>query len=129
MQTGRTSPGPCEMKKKFPMNRKVKLAFGSAIFALLIVGGISYRGMVVSGESDQWVRHTHMALENIQDMLAAMRGVDSSYGGFALTGDESFVATYRADLVLVERFKENVRHLTVDNPVQQRQITILNALT
>ena len=117
------------MKKKPLMNRKVQLAFGSAIFALLVVCGISYRGMVVSGESDQWVRHTHMVLDNIQDMLTAMRGVDSSYRGFVLTGDESLVETYRADLTLAEQFKENVRYLTVDNPVQQRQIPILNGLT
>jgi PAS domain S-box-containing protein len=117
------------MKKKSLMNRKVQLGFGSAIFALLVVGGISYRGMVVSVESDEWVRHTHMVLENIQDMLTAMRGVDSSYRGFALTGDESFVETYTADLALTEQFEENVLYLTVDNPAQQRQIPILNGLT
>jgi PAS domain S-box-containing protein len=107
---------------------KIQLAFGSAILALLVVGGISYRGMAVSGASDDRVRHTHMVLENIQDMLSAMRGVDASYRGFALTGNESYVETYRADVALAAEYKENVRYLTADNPAQQRQIPILNHL-
>ena len=47
-----------EMYTKSPVNRKVQLAFGSVILALLGVSRISYRATVMSSESDQWVRHT-----------------------------------------------------------------------
>ena len=59
-----------EMKTKSQSNRKVQLAFGSAILAILVVVATSYHSMVVSRESEQWVRHTHEVLENLQDLLS-----------------------------------------------------------
>jgi hypothetical protein len=61
-----------EMKTKSQSNRKMQLAFGSAILAMLVVVAISYHSMVVSRESEQWVRHTHEVLENLQDLLSSM---------------------------------------------------------
>src|ERR1700681_3758686 len=65
-----------EIKTKPLFNRKVQLAFGSAFVTLLIVGAVSYRGMVVSSESDRWVRHTHEVLETLQDLLFAMESIE-----------------------------------------------------
>ena len=86
------------MKTKSLLNRKVQLAFGSAILALLVVGAMSYRGMVVSTESDRWVRHTHEVLENLQNLLSEMRNVESSYRGFVITGNEQFLNAYHGIL-------------------------------
>ncbi len=47
------------MKIMSLLHQKVELAFGAAIAILLIVGAFSYRGMVLSAESDAWVQHTH----------------------------------------------------------------------
>ena len=74
----------------------MQLAFGSAILALLVVGAISYRAMVVSSESDRWVRHTHEVLENLQDLLSAMQSVESNARGFVLTGNESYLDSLTA---------------------------------
>src|SRR5258708_31595180 len=92
----RTKEILAEMKTKSMFSWKVQLAFASAISTLLIVGVISYRGMVTSTESDQWVRHTHEVLENLQDSLAALDGVESSYRGFVITGDEKYLKHYHA---------------------------------
>jgi CHASE3 domain sensor protein len=56
---------------------KSQVAFGSAILALLIMGAISDRARVMSIESDQWVRHTHEALESLPNLLVAMKTVES----------------------------------------------------
>ena len=84
------------MKNKSLLNQKVQLAFGSAILILLVVGAVSYRGMAVSRESDQWVRHSHEVIENLQDLLLAMEGIESSDRGFVLTGEESYLEPFRA---------------------------------
>jgi len=117
------------MKTKSLLNRKVQFAFGSAILTLLVAGAISYRGMVVSTESEQWVRHTHEVLENLQDLLLAAQSFESSYRGFALTGEESYLESYRAGILSAEQHEATVRSLTVDNPEQQRQIPALESLT
>jgi PAS domain S-box-containing protein len=118
----------CELKTKSLLNWKVQLVFGSAILALLVVGAISYRGVVMSSESDRCVWHTHEVLEKLQGLLSEMQGAESSYRGFVLTGKESYLESYRANLLSAERDEATIRNLTVDNPIQQRQIPILERL-
>jgi PAS domain S-box-containing protein len=106
----------------------LKLAFGSAILILLVVGAASYRGVVVSRESDRWVRHTHEVIENLQDLLLAMEGIESSYRGFALTGKESCLESYHDSTLSAEQYEATVRNLTLDNPTQQHRLPILERL-
>ena len=74
------------------------VAFSSAILVLIIVGVISYRSVITSRESNSWVQHTHEVLENIENLRTAMVGVQSSARAFALTGNSSFIASFRADI-------------------------------
>jgi PAS domain S-box-containing protein len=117
------------MKTRPFLNRTVQIAFGSAILALLLVGVISYRVMVMSAESDLWVRHTHDVLEQLQDLLSSMQGAESSYRGFILTGEESYIASYRAAIVSAEQREAAVRKLTEDNPNQQPRLAALERLS
>jgi PAS domain S-box-containing protein len=116
------------MKTKSVMRGNLQLAFGSAIFVLLIMGAIAFRTAAVASESDRWVRHTHEVLENIADLLSTMQNLESSARGFILTGRESYLETYRASVVHSQVQVTLVRDLTVDNPAQQRQIPILENL-
>jgi hypothetical protein len=52
------------MKRKFVLRRKLRLAFGSAVLGLLVVGAVSYNSMVDANESDLWARHT--GVHNLQ---------------------------------------------------------------
>ena len=116
------------MTTKSSLNRKVLLAFGSAILTLVVVGVISYRGIIVSNESDHWVRHTHEVLENLQDLSSAMQSLESNYGGFALTGNESYIESYHAAISRYQEEETILRNLTVDNATQQRQFPALDRL-
>jgi CHASE3 domain sensor protein len=116
------------MKIMSLLNQKVELAFGAAIAILLIVGAFSYRGMVLSAESDEWVQHTHAVLENLQALLFAEASIESSNRGFVLTGDESFLASYRASVLDAEQREATVRDLTADNADQQRRVPAIEAL-
>jgi PAS domain S-box-containing protein len=116
------------MKSKSLLNPHVHLAFGSAILTLLVVGSISYRGTVASTGSDRWVRHTYEVLDKLQDLHAAMQGIESSYLGFALTGQESYLQSYRTNIVREMQGEAKVRSLTVDNPKSQQQIPVLTRL-
>ena len=116
------------MKTKPMLNRKVQLSFGSAIAILFVLGAFSYRSMVVSSESDQSVWRTHEVLESLQQLLFAMQSIESSSRGFVLTGEESYLDTYRADLLSADMHEALVRNLTVDNPEQQRRLPALEEL-
>jgi PAS domain S-box-containing protein len=111
------------------LNWKVEVAFGAAILALFVVGCVSYRGLVVSGESDRWVRHTHEVMENLQDLRAAMDGVGSSCRGFLLTGADSYVESCHAKMLVARQHEAIVGSLTVDNRLQQSRLPELDRLT
>ena len=116
------------MKTKPLLNRKVQFAFLSALLTLLAVGVVSYRGVVVSNESDRSVRHTHEVLENLQGQLSGMESIESSAHGFILSGKEPYLESFRANVLLSHQEETTFRNLTLDNPVQQRQIPILENL-
>jgi PAS domain S-box-containing protein len=128
--SGREPPFPtrCEMTTKSEMKRTVGLAFGAAILVLLAVGVLAYRGTVVSAESDRWVRHTHEVLENTQNLDAAVQSVESSYRGFALTGDPSYLDSYHSNISIAQEYLGIIRDLTVDNPEQQQRIPVFEKL-
>ena len=109
-------------------NWKPQLAFRFAILTLLAVGAISYRSMLVASESGRWVRHTHEVLENAEDLLSAVQSVELSYRGFAFTGNESFLESYRASASSAHRDLATLRELTADNSVQQQRIPVLETL-
>jgi diguanylate cyclase (GGDEF)-like protein/PAS domain S-box-containing protein len=117
------------MRPKPGLNRKMQLAFASAMLTLLIVVAISYREMVVSRDSARWVSHTHEVLESIHDLVFAVDSIGSNSRGFASTGKESYLESYRAGVLKVAQDQAAIRHLTLDNPVQQRQIPLLESLT
>jgi diguanylate cyclase (GGDEF)-like protein/PAS domain S-box-containing protein len=108
--------------------RKVQLAFASAILTLLIAGGMSYRAISLSNESDRWVRHTHEVLENLQGLLSIMRSIESSNRGFTLTGNESSLGSYRANVVRLGQEETTLRNLIMDNLEQQHQLQALEKL-
>jgi diguanylate cyclase (GGDEF)-like protein/PAS domain S-box-containing protein len=119
----------CEMQNKSLLNLKVRLACGSAILTLLVVGAMSYRGTVVYKESDLWVRHTHEVLERLGNLLSAMQSIESGARGYLLTGKLSYLDSYRANIVRAQQEESAVRDLTLDNPTQQGQISNLDRIT
>jgi PAS domain S-box-containing protein len=110
------------------LNQKIRLTFGFAMLTLMVMGGVSYRWMTISDESNQWVQHTHAVLMKIQDLLLAMKNIESSTREFVLTGKESDLEPYHANVSKVDQYQEDIRNLTVDNPVQQRRLPFLASL-
>jgi len=117
------------MKLSSLSNRKVPLALGAAVLALLLAGVFSYRSLVVAGDSVRWVQHTHLVLDDLQDLLLGMATVESSFRGFVLTGKDSYLDAYHAAIAIVEHDEAAARNLTGDNPVQRRNLLELESLT
>ena len=110
------------------LSRKVQLAFGIAILSFVAVSAISYREMLLSTESQRWVQHTHEVIESLQNLVASMQALESSARGYVLTGKESYLDSYYANKARAQAQLTNVSNLTLDNPVEQRQIPRLEKL-
>jgi PAS domain S-box-containing protein len=83
---------------------------------------------MVSRESGRWLLHTREVLEHLQGLLSATQGVESNYRGFILTGNESYLESYRASILRSEQEKTIIRNLTMDNATQQWQFPTLDQL-
>jgi PAS domain S-box-containing protein len=106
----------------------VQLGFGAAILTLLGAGVISYRALVLSNQSQGWVRHTDQVLEKLQEMLSASQNIESSSRGFVLTGDKSYIETFTANVLQEAHAEVSIDELTADNPAQQRRLPALKKL-
>ena len=98
------------------------------MLTLLLMGSLSYRWMVLSEEASNWVRHTHLVIENLQDLSLAMETAESSSREFVLTGNESDLNPYRASVLKAEQDQATLRALTADNPAQQIHFPAIEAL-
>jgi diguanylate cyclase (GGDEF)-like protein/PAS domain S-box-containing protein len=114
---------------KAQRERLARLAFGSAIAVLLILGSFAYRSVLASNESIRWVQHTHEVLENLQEAQFGMETISASVRGFVLTGDETYLERYHAGAMNLVQHGAVVRGLTVDNPKQQSKLPALEALS
>jgi PAS domain S-box-containing protein len=110
------------------LTRRIQFACGCAILTLLVAGAISYRGMIATGESERWLRHTHQVLESLQYLRSAMGGVESSYRGFALTGEPTFVESFRTSRRNAQQEWSTLAALTQDNRLQQSRLPDLSRL-
>jgi CHASE3 domain sensor protein len=112
----------------FNTDRKIQVAFATAVLILAVVGTVSYRSAGVSNESDKWVKHTYEVSQNIDAMRLSMIGLESNARGFVLTGDEAYWDSWRAGVTSVQERVAELHGLTADNPVQQARMPSLEAL-
>src|ERR1700692_1012472 len=116
------------MKSSSVWNRKVQLGFGAAILTLLGAGVISYRALVVSKRTQLWVRHTDQVLEELQEVLSASQNIESTSRGFVLTGDNSYIESFKGNILREAKAEGYIEELTADNLVQQRRVLVLKKL-
>ena len=107
---------------------KIQIAFGCATLILLSASALSYRTMVVSRESERWVQHTQQVLGDLQELVSAILSVELSNRGYVLTGEGTYLESYRASIASAKEHEAAVRNLTVDNPEQQHRLSALEDL-
>jgi PAS domain S-box-containing protein len=116
------------MKSSSVWNRRVQLGFGAAILTLLGAGVISYRALVLSNQSQGWVRHTDQVLEELQELLSASENIESSTRGFVLTGDQSYSDSFKRNILREAQTEKSIDDLIGDNLVQWRHVPALKTL-
>ncbi len=120
---------PNSSKLKATMNRKLLLAFCSAILTILIAGAFAYRSLVISSETEQWVGHTHDVLSKLEDCLLSVESFGSSFPSYKLTGNIAAHSSFEEQATQKRQNENAVRELTTDNPPQQRRINELQHLS
>src|SRR5690349_10948112 len=112
---------------RWSVNRKILVAFGSGLLALVLTGIISYRNALQLLDTGRWVEHTHTVLRELDQVDLSIATVESAVRGYILTGDTSFLGPYEGNTAQVTSHLQNLKDLTADNPVQQRRLPLLES--
>lgn len=73
-------------------------------------------------DSSKLVNHTNEVLLEAENLISYMKDAETGQRGYIITMDPVFLEPYNAAHEKVEKSYNNVKALTVDNPVQQKNI-------
>ena len=112
------------------LEKKVRAGFGFATLTLLLTEALSYHWLLVSEQNSQHVLlHAHDVLQSIDALTQGMENIEAISRGFAMTGEETDLNNYGADVLGAKQNKVAIRTLTADNPSQQEHFPFIETLT
>jgi signal transduction histidine kinase len=113
--------------KPMSLWQRVVASSGVAI-VVLIIGVITYGGIMQTRDAGAWVEHTHVTIDRTRATLSDLKDAETGQRGFILTGDEAYLEPYTAALTALAADTSALRLLTADNPLQQRRLDELAPL-
>ena len=100
----------------------------ASVTALLGISLLSYRTIESSIKAQAWVTHTYEVIAALEQGRANLTDAESSQRAFLLTGDERFFLDSSNAQSNVGGWIGNLRHLTSDNPDEQKRLDELEPL-
>ncbi len=107
---------------------KIVVAFVIAFLALALVGAATYVNARNLLDRNVLVVHTYRVISRVDDVFGSLDEIESGARGFLLTGKSEYLQPYLTGLDTVSTQIDDLRKLTADNPVQQRDIDRLQSL-
>lgn len=114
---------------KFSLKRNLLIGFGVSLIILIISSAASYISIKNLLRSADWVNHTNIVVQKLQETMSQVKDAETGQRGFLITGKEEFLSPYNGALDKAGVLIKDIRTLTSDNPVQQRNISRLDDFT
>lgn len=107
---------------KLSLSQKILIGFVACTFILIGVSIFSYKNNEQFIESNAWVEHTHLVINELTDILNNSIDAESGSRGYIITGDESHLTGFNENKVQAYQHLQKLKTLTSDNPVQQQNL-------
>ena len=101
-------------------------AVAGAVVLILVLAGLGVRALERATSMATWVEHTYRVLRQVDRASASLSTVIASVEGYVITGDEGYLRQREQALSDVDSSLRDMQELTVDNPIQQRQVADLS---
>ncbi len=108
-----------------PLRRRVTGGFMVAVLLTVLLGFSSWRNARLAADEADWMGHTSAVMETLEVTAKHVIEAETSARTFALIGQDPLLAHYRAARGAVAQNEDALRHLTADNPDQQRRLDVL----
>jgi CHASE3 domain sensor protein len=105
-----------------------KTIAAGALLILACIGALSYSSEVRSEKDREWVRHTYMVVENLQEVRIDITQAETGQRDFMLTGQGRHMEMYSAGVTHVREDLNELSALIADNPAEREAIGRLDAL-
>jgi signal transduction histidine kinase/DNA-binding response OmpR family regulator/CHASE3 domain sensor protein len=79
-------------------------------------------------DSSKMVNHTNEVLIEAENLISYMKDAETGQRGYIITLDPVFLEPYKEAKINVSKSSQSLKNLTVDNPVQQKNIEEANVL-
>ncbi|MFD2233081.1 CHASE3 domain-containing protein [Phaeospirillum tilakii] len=86
------------------------------------VSAATWSVLATLDHANEWNTHTYTVLGTVEEIKGAMLDQETGLRGFLVSGEDGFLAPYRAGHASFESALGRLRGLTRDNPVQQGRI-------
>ncbi len=110
------------------IERRVLAGFGLVFAGIVVISAISYRNTAVLIENSRLDTKSHELVQLLGSVGEALDAAESGHRRYLVTGDESYLTSYRT---VVERMPEYLRYLrglTNEGAEQQYRVTALEQL-
>ncbi len=106
----------------------LKIIFTVALFALILIAGISYRHTNAVAESGKWVIRTHEVQKELEQLLSQLRDAETGQRGYIITKDSVFLEPYNKAIAEYGKSFSSVKNLVANNNQQQINLNALSKL-
>lgn len=100
------------------LRRKLLAAFGLVLLLVAARDVIAYSAARQEEQTAETVQHTLSVIQSVDETQTMLLNMESSYWGFLLTGEESFLAPYQAGSVTYPGKLTKLKQLSADDPSQ-----------
>ncbi|MCC7030560.1 MAG: CHASE3 domain-containing protein [Chitinophagaceae bacterium] len=99
-----------------------------SVFILFFTASISYRKIVELTESEQNLIHKHLITAQLELLASDIKQAESNQRGFIITGDSTFVQTYRSAKNAAATSYQNLVQLLEKDELQKKNLLTLQNL-
>lgn len=112
-------------KRHFPA---VALMIASSLL-LVIAAVLVWIDFEHARDAESRVEHTYQVLSASEELLATIQDAEAKQRNYLLTGDEQYIAVYRAAVASESAARQRLGELTADNPTQKARLAEVDRLT
>lgn len=110
------------------IKKKLLVGFAAVVLVSVILSTIVFVNFSGYTTAIGWDVHTYKVLSDIDNIVASMVNMETGQRGFSITGDEKFLEPYNKGKIDFDKYFNDAKQLTSDNPAQQENLNKIKQL-
>jgi len=120
--------GLMEWFTHWSIERRVLAGFGLVFSGIVVISAISYRNTAILIENSRLDTKSHELVQLLGSVGEALGAAESGHRRYLVTGDESYLTSYRTVVEQMPEYLRYLRNLTSEAPEQQVRVATLEQL-